>query len=146
MIGFTGIKAAAAPYMLAIKIAIVVVAFTLGAGVGCSARKAWDADKIAAVEKDRDEKLTAANHQHGEDLAQIGALASQLNQITADTERQVEEAKARAKAARDAAAEADKRSREARRAASAAQVALDKAKRDPGCRALLETKACATFR
>lgn len=130
------IKAAVAPYMLLIRIALWA-ALACGLFVtGCRHGVATTRDEARAT-------LAKSEQAANDNLAVANACGQTLSDITAETEAAKAEAGRRQAAAEKVAAEATKATQQAKAQADQAAKDLAKAKAKPTCRAQLEMELCA---
>ena len=130
------IKAAAAPYMLLIRIALWA-ALACGLFVtGCRHGVATTRDEARAA-------LAKSEQAASDNLAIANACGQTLSDITASTEAAKADAGRRQAAAEQAADAAAKATQQAKARADQAAKDLVKAKAQPTCRAQLEMELCA---
>lgn len=117
-----------------VKLGAVGLVLALAFGGGCKAQASRDASKLAK----KDAALVAAS-------AQLGAAATALRQVSANTELEERKAAANIKAGREAAALAEREAAEYQKKLTQVALELVAAKRDPVCKKVLEAPACAAL-
>lgn len=125
-----------APYANLIKwgliVALLLGTFVTGCNHGTGRQFAKDKDAIAAADE-------RANIQ----AQQAAILAGTLAQIEAETAEREASAKAVADKAKQAAARAEKAEKQLRSELATIERDIDKAKRNPDCKRVLESPTCA---
>ena len=106
---------------------------------GCSWGRSIEKNKAAGAIAAKNAALVRASTA----LQQAADTLKAIDRATGEAEARAKEAARQADAAVDRAAKAEKTYQQR---LAAEQAAIDRAKRDPDCRKLLETKSCAVLR
>lgn len=128
---FDPLKASIAPYLATIKLAVVAAVFLGGLFTGCQWQESRDVKKIEKAQ-------SAVLYYKGQAEANAEALTEVNKQYKANKQAALEWQQR----ASDAAEAAEKQKKLNREEQLKWERELAEAKKDPGCKAILETKIC----